>query len=316
MDLEKIIKLIKAHIIIIDNTAGYNVNRLLKKYGDYSDKSLGWLLTQNYSIESAVIRRLINFVKEHGVLIPCENNPSRNRMVYTLTDEDKKGDYYLGTNMEKLLEARARGEKTNINDFQNQFTSFELCLDGTYVYPIINGDGKRKDPNKYIKNIIYFLERFEDINHYNKMIEKLSKPLHFENKTIIITDPCYVLEGLDEKDYHKNGITNYLTSDTFYGDWSCTTFNTDTKEVLGEFCADDGMVGVFDLDEVRCNNLFVDSWFEEHKWCATIIPNFSGDVIFHVDEHKEKFNGEEYTERVLTIEGKGNINFLAKQTGF
>lgn len=36
------------------------------------------------------------------------------------------------------------------------------------------------------------------------------------------------------------GITKYLVRDTIYGDWSCTTFNSDNKEPIGEFCADAG----------------------------------------------------------------------------
>ena len=46
------------------------------------------------------------------------------------------------------------------------------------------------------------------------------------------------------------GIKNYICRDTLYGDWSCTTYNSDTHEKLGEFCADSGMVGVYLLDEV------------------------------------------------------------------
>ena len=46
------------------------------------------------------------------------------------------------------------------------------------------------------------------------------------------------------------GIHTYISRDTLYGDWSCTTYNSDTKEKLGEFCADVGGVAVFLLDEV------------------------------------------------------------------
>lgn len=40
-------------------------------------------------------------------------------------------------------------------------------------------------------------------------------------------------------DYGNNmeilGFDNYLISSTIYGDWSCSTFNTDTKEKYGVF---------------------------------------------------------------------------------
>ena len=55
-------------------------------------------------------------------------------------------------------------------------------------------------------------------------------------------------------DYGDNmeifGINHYITRDTIYGDWSCTVFNSDTKEPIGRFCADAGLVSVFALDEV------------------------------------------------------------------
>lgn len=55
---------------------------------------------------------------------------------------------------------------------------------------------------------------------------------------IIITDPCYIIrENSDDwtkcgcGDFMENlGIKNYLCRDTIYGDWSCTTFNLDTKK--------------------------------------------------------------------------------------
>ena len=52
-------------------------------------------------------------------------------------------------------------------------------------------------------------------------------------------------------------FTKYLTKSTIYGDWSCTTFNSNTKTPIGEFCADYEEVGVFLLKEVlKCNLKF------------------------------------------------------------
>jgi hypothetical protein len=59
---------------------------------------------------------------------------------------------------------------------------------------------------------------------------------------IIITDPCYIIRGSNELtdddwaacNYGENmqalGIKTYLTRGTIYGDWSCTTFNSQTKD--------------------------------------------------------------------------------------
>lgn len=53
--------------------------------------------------------------------------------------------------------------------------------------------------------------------------------------TIVITDPCYIIKdpigSLDDWEvckYGENmevlGINHYITGDTIYGDWSCTTY--------------------------------------------------------------------------------------------
>ena len=98
------------------------------------------------------------------------------------------------------------------------------------------------------------------------------------------------------------GINTYLSRDTIYGDWSCTTFNADTKEPIGEFCADAGMVGVFLLDEVlKYNPKF--NYHIERPWTTTLIKDFEGEIdIVEIDEE-------------VQVIGKGNINFVGKQTG-
>ena len=103
-------------------------------------------------------------------------------------------------------------------------------------------------------------------------------------------------------DMNKLGITNYICRDTIYGDWSCTTFNTDTNEAIGEFCADAGMVGVFLLDEVlKYNPDF--NYHIERPWTTTLIKNFDGDVNFEINEYDE-----------VEVIGRGNINFIGIQT--
>lgn len=98
------------------------------------------------------------------------------------------------------------------------------------------------------------------------------------------------------------GFKTYLTNRTIYGDWSCTTFNSDTKEPIGRFCADAGMVGVFLLEEVlKYNPHYDDHTKSPHS--TTWIKDFHGDVNIIV------VNDEVF------VEGKGNINFVTKQTG-
>lgn len=156
--------------------------------------------------------------------------------------------------------------------------------------------------------------------------------------TIIITDPCYIIRDKDQItendwracDYGENmkvlGINTYMTKDTIYGDWSCTTYKVDDnpKEIidnfakaeengedygvkcsaLGDFCADAGLVSVFLLDEVRQYNPDIDTWIASHPWCVTTIKDFDGDVEYYIDENTDAH-----------IYGTGNINFFTTQTG-
>ena len=144
----------------------------------------------------------------------------------------------------------------------------------------------------------------------------------------------------DKCDYGENmevlGIYNYISESTIYGDWSCTTYQTEKepKELLesilrvlndnledgeyeddessvfceskdiGGFCADAGLVGVFLLDEILAYNPDWKSWIEEYSWCATIIEDFEGEVEYYID----KVNKEAH------IVGTGNINFYTAQT--
>ena len=142
----------------------------------------------------------------------------------------------------------------------------------------------------------------------------------------------------DKCNYGENmgalGIHNYISESTIYGDWGCTTYQTeeepkellesilrvlnnnledeeyrelpipDEGKAIGGFCADAGLVGVFLLDEILAYNPEWKSWIEEHSWCATIIEDFEGEVEYYID----KVNREAH------IVGTGNINFYTNQT--
>ena len=113
------------------------------------------------------------------------------------------------------------------------------------------------------------------------------------------------------------GLKTWMSRDTLYGDWGCHAFNADTKEVLGEFCADSGMVGVFDLNEVLVYNPEYDDHVEK-PWTTTLIKAFKGAVQFVVEENQSRY-GDSYSVRVV---GRGvnkatgePINFITSQTG-
>lgn len=104
------------------------------------------------------------------------------------------------------------------------------------------------------------------------------------------------------------GINTYLCRGTIYGDWSCTTFNTETNEPIGEFCADAGMVGVFLLDEVLKYN----PDYNDHIECpgaVTWIKDFDGEIDIVVVQ-------DENMELEVRVVGNGNVDFYTTQTGF
>ena len=137
--------------------------------------------------------------------------------------------------------------------------------------------------------------------------------MEVKNKTIIITDPCYIINHDNDKDWSKCeygrcmealGITNYITNDNGVGDFSFRIVDRDGNQ-LGVYCADSGQFGVFELDEVRKYNPDIDTWIKNHNWCVTVIPEFTGTIkCISVDLDEEMY--------INVPEGKGNINFIGK----
>ena len=129
---------------------------------------------------------------------------------------------------------------------------------------------------------------------------------------LIITDPCYFVkdedwEGLDTP-LEDLGLSTSIMSETLYGDWSCSVFNSDTNEEIGQFCADAGIVCVCLLSDI----LKYDPKFQGHinkPWAFTWIKNFVGDVEFEI------LKSGEYEDSDLHVVGRGNINFKSIQTG-
>lgn len=159
------------------------------------------------------------------------------------------------------------------------------------------------------------------------------------NGDILITDPCYIIREDKDGDWgiccygydmEKLGINHYMTRNTLCGDWGCTTYNLDTKEKIGEFCADAGLVSVFLLDEVLKYNPDYD-WHITKQYTATVIKDFKGTVKFVVKyqdgyyENETEYHrkGEHWEEYYLEVIGHGinkvtdkPINFVGKQGSF
>ena len=209
-------------------------------------------------------------------------------------------------------------------------------------------------PVSYISDE-YSKKEFDDIREYGRgLADKLYRIYHYYvtygkdrygiyldremdfDGDIIITDPCYIMredyhgtQPLTDNDwaacnYGSNmevfGFTKYMVRGTIYGDWGCTTFDTDTNEVIGHFCADAGLVGVFLLDEVlKYNPAYTDLVNNNHT--VTWVKDFKGTVRFVVNEEKFEYNNKECTDYAVEVVGHGinkrtgkPINFVGKQT--
>ena len=130
------------------------------------------------------------------------------------------------------------------------------------------------------------------------------------------------------------GFSEYFFEDTKVGDWTCSTYQTpgyisdipkyindiedafwkyfknptienelrcndmlEDSNILGKFCADSGMTGVFYESEILSYN---PKFFKNiGNWCYTKIENFQGQIDFISDSYGNKH-----------FYGVGNINFL------
>lgn len=146
------------------------------------------------------------------------------------------------------------------------------------------------------------------------------------NNAVIITDPCYLLNGEDweKSDYGEDldiFFPNSICRDTIYGDWTCgmykVTYSThkDIEDVLdshlteiGTFTADAGMVCVVDVGDV-CK--YGPRVFNECiTQCYTIIPGFKNKNItwsFETDRNDEL--------HVIGRDEKNFIRYISNQTG-
>jgi len=131
--------------------------------------------------------------------------------------------------------------------------------------------------------------------------------------TIVITDPCYIEQtncpmyrdtiygdwscmvypgNMDENKKHEEWDEQYFK---FFNEYNFTGKTREEKDamlaehkkfreewnknILGEFCADSGQVGVFEWDKL---NETEQRWVLDHPWCAAVIKDFDGDVEFNV----------------------------------
>ena len=133
---------------------------------------------------------------------------------------------------------------------------------------------------------------------------------------VIITDPCYLLHGIDRNKYrhwwdfsNKIILEGGLENSTYYGDWGCTVYKKDNCDIgergktkpepIGHFCADAGMVCVVHLRDVLKHN--PNFKVEPDDRCTALIRGFKGTISFYC---KKTMMGK-YEDVELRILGKG-----------
>ena len=149
--------------------------------------------------------------------------------------------------------------------------------------------------------------------------------------TLVLTDPCYVVrEDSDDWErcaYGDNmgvlGLHSFIAKPTLVGDCNCAAYkvfdnpykvvDTIARSVedgmdfivpscyLGSFGVDSGLMGIFSLYELKAYNPKIEEWIASHPWCATVIPDFDGEVNYY-----------EYGGDRANLSGEGNFNFITE----
>ena len=127
-----------------------------------------------------------------------------------------------------------------------------------------------------------------------------------ENDTLIITDPCYIMNDEDWEHFlsleltsKPIGLDNYLRqyhnfgevigADTGYGDWNNEVIDSKSNEAVGEFTADAGMVIVCTASDLTNYGYDREKFLDlVERGCITIIPNFTGTVELHYEYSKDE----------------------------
>ena len=103
---------------------------------------------------------------------------------------------------------------------------------------------------------------------------------------------------------NKIGFHNCITSPTYIGDWCWLVNDNITGQVLGQFSADSGMVGVFLMEEIINYDKTLLDKLKRLQQCACIIENYTGTITI---EKPTKKNSS------ARVRGVGNINFKSSE---
>lgn len=260
-------------------------------------------MTQDYIIE--LIQKNVSKLKDsHDVILQALqdstviDSESKVEFITKFEHMSTSQDYSYLQSMLSCYPYLCRWSSEKIKQFQKDISDLQI-----FEYWLLL--------SKFLKNEI-------TLDAYDKYLD--SQVIHYSGD-IIITDPCYIIKPEDrhDKSLPDLGIRNTICRDTIFGDWSCTTFNSDSGEILGEFCADSGRVCVCDLAEVlRYRPSFTD-YIHDYPHAVTCICNFEGNIQIIVDANCEG----EFVDYCVHVVGHGidtktqePVNFITRQTGF
>lgn len=172
---------------------------------------------------------------------------------------------------------------------------------------------------------------YEYLEYGTVSVEEAEDKVMDFNGDIVITDPCYLSANMtneERRNFDCTCMINYgiigIESDTYYGDWDCSTFDrlsfdeNDCPKLIGKFCADSGMVCVADLRSVLRFNPKYDYHIKNDR-TTTLIRNFKGTVRIKID--MANGGNEIYPAYSASVIGQGvniktgePIEFYTRQT--
>lgn len=186
---------------------------------------------------------------------------------------------------------------------------------------------------KYYAHFHKNLDQYYEYLEYGTVsVEEAEDKVMDFNGDIVITDPCYLSANMtdeERRNFDCTHMTNYgivgIESDTYYGDWDCTTYDRLAwdedrySKPIGKFCADSGMVCVADLASVLKFNPKYD-YHIKNDWSTTLIRDFKGTVCIRIEQADG--GNEIYPAYSASVIGHGvnrktgePMEFYTRQTG-
>ena len=264
----------------------------------------------NFKTEENVnlLKKTLKLYKEHDA--KYLNNYIIEKLEYLIYNKKPSNKYFAQFTEQQIIDLC--DNEPAIEYFKYIFDVFEIemAFNKKYNYPC-----PPDDVIEFWHNTYKYFRELSSKENSNKYWQKREIYQDYVNEDIIITDSCYLFEDNEELSNELEPPCD-LSADTIYGDWSCSCYNKDTKEKIGDFCADAGNVCIAKLKDVIKFNPNFEKWMNKHNWCVTLIKNFTGTAYIKYDIEHYEYKGEQHRDLFCYVEGVGNINFTSRQTGF